>query len=167
MQVGDYRIEPVFGRITAELNDEIVQFWLGEGALADPDVARARTRQVVCIARGASGSLASVSTVYLRTPQWTDELHYFYRMFTRRQDRVWQLSAGMLRACVEVMTKTPLRHPRARGIVIVASNPKLRTPAGRRVLTGMGWTYVGQTAEALDVWRMPFPGALCPKAPAV
>jgi hypothetical protein len=148
--------------MTADLQRELVQFWLGEGALTNPDAARARTRDVVCIARGATGSIVSVNTVVLDTLQQADNVHYFYRMFTRQQDRVVQLGTAMMRSCVEVMTKTPLRDPRARGFVMVAANPKLQTPAGRRALTALGWTYVGQTAEALDVWRMPFPDALCP-----
>jgi hypothetical protein len=156
MQVGAYRIEPVLGRMTAALQSELVQFWLGEGALPDRETARARTGQVVCIARDAGGGIVSVSSVYLATLQGADDLHYFYRMFTRRQDRLWQLSAGMLRACVDIAMQTPLRDKRARGIVIIAENPKLRTPAGRRVLAGMGWTHLGQTAQALDVWKMPF-----------
>lgn len=153
----DYRIAPVFGNMTPQLRGELVQFWLDEGALPDANTAWARTDEVVCIARDADDAIASVNTVHLAPLQGAEDLHYFYRMFTRPHDRLWQLSAGMLRACVEAITKTPRRDPRARGLAIVAENPKLQTPAGRRVLTSMGWRYLGKTARELDVWTIAFP----------
>lgn len=58
-------IEPVRGRLTRELADELVDFWLSEGALAEPD-ARARVAEVVCALRDGSGAISAVSSVYPR-----------------------------------------------------------------------------------------------------
>lgn len=155
MQAGAYNVESVFEFVSPELAGELVAFWLREGALQDREAAAARTREVVCIARDPAGGIASVNTVYLGTLQHPDDIHYFYRMYTRPRHRLWELSAGMLRACVETLRTTSVRDPRARGLVIVSENPKLQTPAGHRVLAGMGWSYLGKTPQALDVWKLP------------
>ena len=159
LRIGAYRVDTVFGQMTPPLRGELVQFWLDEAALPDANAAWARTNEVVCIARDVAEAIASVNTAHLAPLQSAEDLHYFYRMFTRRPDRLWELSAGMLRACVEFLAACPLRDPRARGIAIVAENPKLQTRAGRRILTGMGWSQIGATPHGLDVWRMEFPAA--------
>ena len=160
MQVGQYRIDAVFGQMTPRLRGELVQFWLDERALPDANAAWARTDEVVCIARDPAEAIASVNTVYLATLQADEDLYYFYRMFTRPRDRVLELTTAMSRACRECLAASPLRDKRARGLVIVAENPKLQTPAGQRLLSGRGWTFVGKTERGLDVWKRPFePGA--------
>jgi hypothetical protein len=159
MRVGDYRIDPVFGTMTPQLRGELVQFWLDEGALPNANTAWARTDEVVCLARDPGGEIASVNTARLAPLQRPDNLHYFYRMFTRPRDRRLELVIGMVRACRTFLEASPLRDPRARGLVIVAGNPKLQSPAGRRLLSGNGWTLVGTTPRGLDLWRKPFPEA--------
>jgi hypothetical protein len=162
MQLGQYRIDPVFGSITPQLRGELVQFWLDEGALPDANAAWARTDEVVCIARDPAEAIASVNTVYLAALQGPDDLHYYYRMFARPQDRLLELATGMVRACREFLAASPLRDPRARGVLIVAENPKLQSPAGRRLLAGRGWSLVGKTARGFDLWRKPFPETSAP-----
>lgn len=143
--------------MTPQLRGELVQFWLDEGALPDANAAWARTNEAVCIARDPTEAIASVNTVYLAPLQSPENLHYFYRMFTRPRDRMLELTTAMVRACREFLEASPLRDPRARGVAIVAENPKLQTPAGRHLLSGRGWTLVGKTASGFDVWRKPFP----------
>ena len=157
MQVGDYRIDTVLGQMTPPLRGELVQFWLDEGALPDANAAWARTNEVVCIARDPSGAIASVNTVYLAPLQGADDFHYFYRMFARPKDRLLELTVRMVRACRTFLEASPLRDPRARGIVIVAENPKLRAPAGHRLLAGNGWSLLGKNAQGLEVWTKGFP----------
>lgn len=158
MRVGNYQIDPVFGNLTPQLRGELVQFWLDEKALPDANQAWARTNEAVCIARDPAGTIASVNTVYLAQLQGGQGLHYFYRMFTRPRDRTLELVVGMVRICRTFLESSPLRDPRARGFVVIAENPKLRTPAGRRLLSGKDWTLVGQTNRGFDVWRKPFAG---------
>ena len=156
MQIGVYRIDLVFGAVTPQLRGELVQFWLNEGALPDANAAWARTGEVVCIARDAAEAIASVNTVYLAPLQGTDDLHYFYRMFTRPQDRRLELVVGMVRACRTFLEASPLRDPRARGVVIITENPKLQSPAAGQLLSGKGWSLVGRTERGLDIWRRLF-----------
>ncbi|HEX3537956.1 MAG TPA: hypothetical protein VHU15_14450 [Stellaceae bacterium] len=165
MQIGRYRIDPVFGTITPQLRGELVQFWLDEGALPDANAAWARTDEVVCIARDPARAIASVNTVYLAPLQGPDDLHYFYRMFTRPQDRLLELTTGMVRVCRESLEASRLRDPRARGVVIVAENPKLQGPAGHRLLSSKGWVHLGKNPRGFDVWRKLFPGAAAPVEP--
>jgi hypothetical protein len=149
----------VFGSITPQLRGELVQFWLDEGALPDANAAWARTNEVVCIARDLAEAIASVNTVYLAPLQSAENLHYFYRMFARPRDRMLELTTAMVRACLACLAASPLRDPRARGVAIVAENPKLQTPAGRGLLSGRGWSLLGKTAGGFDVWRKPLPQA--------
>ena len=166
MQVGRYRIDSVFGQMTPQLRGELVQFWLAENALPDANAAWARTDEVVCIARDPAGEIVSVNTVYLAPLQGAEDLHYFYRMFTRPRDRVLELTTAMSRACRACLAASPLRDKRAHGVVIVAENPKLQTPAGHRLLSGRGWILVGKTERGLDVWKRPFAEAGASVEPA-
>lgn len=166
MQIGAYRIDAVFGQMTSQLRGELVQFWLDHRALPDANAAWARTDEIVCIARDPAGAIASVNTVYLAPLQGPDDLHYFYRMFTRPQDRLLELTTGMVRLCREALAASPLRDRRARGVVIVAENPKLQGPAGHRLLSSKDWVLLGKNPRGFDVWRKLFPGAAGPVEPA-
>jgi hypothetical protein len=162
MRIGDYRVDTVFGQMTPPLRGELVQFWLDEGALPDANSAWARTDQAVCIARDAAETIASVNTVRLAPLQGPDDLHYFYRMFTRPRDRRLELVIGMVRACRNILEASPLRDTRACGFVVVSENPKLQGLAGHRLLSSKGWKLVGKNVRGLDVWRRPFPAASAP-----
>jgi hypothetical protein len=165
MRIGDYRIDAAFGQMTPQLRGELVQFWLDEGALPDANAAWARTDEVVCIARDPNEAIASVNTVYLAPLQGPDDLHYFLRMYTRPRDRLLELALGMVRACRTFLEASPLRDARARGVVIIAENPKLRTQAGHRLFKGNGWNLLGKDARGLDVWKKGFAVPGRPPAP--
>jgi hypothetical protein len=166
VQIGAYRIDAVFGRLTPQLRGELVQFWLDEGALPDANAAWARTDQVVCIARDPTEAIASVNTVHLGRLQGVEGLHYFYRMFSRPRDRTLALTTAMSRACREYLAGSPLRDPRARGMVIIAQNPKLQSPAGHRLLSQRGWNLVGKTDRGFEVWTRPLPEPIASAEPS-
>ena len=51
------------GRLTAPLSEEIVRFWVENGAL-DEAAGRARLPEVVCVLRYSDGSLVGVNSAY-------------------------------------------------------------------------------------------------------
>ena len=59
----DGTIEVVRGRLSEKLSQELVGFWLGNGALDDA-AARRRLPEVVCVLRSSSGDVVGVNSVF-------------------------------------------------------------------------------------------------------
>jgi len=163
--VGDYSIDVVHRRIDEGLRAELVAFWTGQGAIADPAEAWRRADEVVCVARDAAGAIAAVNSVYAGDFRAAGDRHYFYRQFARPQDRRLRLGVAMLRRAVDCLRAEYRTGDAVKGIVLVAENPKLSRKSGRRLLAWLGWTSLGKGPRGFDLWRIGFERPQSPAPP--
>ena len=152
----DYTIEPVYRKLTKQLRNEIVVFWLENGALTDIHKAKQRVDQVVFVVRNREDDIVGISTVY-STPYGDDgETFLNYRMFLHPNHRV----AGMMRAVTKAtrcfFNDNQTHRGTTRGMIICTENRKLMRPGMKRVLLRSEWDYVGKDDRGFDVWMFRF-----------
>lgn len=120
-------ITPVWKRVTPELRDELVAFWLAEGALDDPDVAAKRAEQVTCIGREADGSIWGVGTALLQVLPQLGQPTYACRQFfsaSRRGKGQMMAFFAVVRDTLELYNHA-LEEPESIGILLEVQNDML------------------------------------------
>ena len=149
-----YSLISVYRSINVKLGNEIIDFWRCNNAIGDLTEAQRRVADVVYIIRAPDNSLAGISSVYIADVN-PNEPYYFYRMFIQPNYR----RPGMMRKVTEV-TGSYLKaldlFNKPAGLVIVTENPKLMRPGMRRVITRLGYEYMGKTKQNLDLWKSDF-----------
>lgn len=118
---------PVWKQITPELRQELVDFWLAEGALDDPEAAAGRADQVVCIGRDGDGVLWGVGTAYLGVVPSFGQPTYFCRQFfgARRRGKGGMMPFfRVVRDTLEAYNRS-LAQPESIGITLEVQNDML------------------------------------------
>lgn len=151
------RISCVHGLESEALKEALVDFWLAHRVLPNPEEAEKRASQVVNVVTDAEGRLVGVNTVYTGNLGGQDQrLYWLYRTFILPQYRYSGLSSRVFRMTVRRLSSLPESPGTPVGLLVVAENPKLRTPAGRRKLQRLGLTAIGRDARGCDVWKIDF-----------
>lgn len=147
----DYRLRPVLGALTPELQERVCAFWLREGALPDAAMAARRVRQVVYVVENAAAEIAGVSTAYIAVAPRLGRRFYFYRTFMREQDRRPRLPRLVLQLTYELLReRRPANGPL--GMMIAGENPKLARRGTHRLLEKLGWEYLGLNPRGQPTW---------------
>jgi len=150
----------VHGAVNESLGQEIIDLWNSNQALGIPEEAQRRLSEVACIARNSAGQLVAVNSIYLRDLPNAGGQYYFYRQFTRPEDRRVSLSLRMLRQTLDFLKKRELEsttHPQsAQGVIVVAENVKLLRKAARRSLERSGLSLVGRDNRGVEIWGLRF-----------
>ena len=162
MLYGNFSLHPVLNRITAAEAAEVRDMWVAEGVLPAAEATR-RTHEVLFLIREASsGSLAGVCTVYQAPLGETGHIYWHFRMFLRpafRGSPGLGLPKFILLASYRYLRESsPSFAPQARGVVIVAENPFLRTPWVRKsfALLQPPWKIFGSDAIGNDIFYCDF-----------
>ena len=152
----------VHGVVNESLGQEILELWNSNQALGIPEEAQRRLSEVACIARNSAGQLVAVNSIYLRDMPNAGGQYYFYRQFTRPEDRRVSLSLRMLRQTLAFLKNRELEAPAspqsAQGVIVVAENVKLLRKAARRSLERSGLALVGRDNRGVEIWGLRFRG---------
>ncbi|MDD2365609.1 MAG: hypothetical protein PHN84_05540 [Desulfuromonadaceae bacterium] len=155
----DYRLKSVYKNINSQLKDEIVDFWVKNGAVSSADAER-RVAEVVYSIRNSSGSLTGLSTACLQKFMDQEQPFYFMRMFIRQEDRgVHGLYRLVSRRTREFLKYFDLQFSvGGRGTIIVLENPKFLRKGNFKMLARNGWKYYGQGPRGNHIWYDCFNG---------
>lgn len=115
---------PAWKQVNPELQDELVELWMHNGAIADPAVAAARARQAVCVARDENGALCGVSTAIVRVLPRLRQPMYYYRQFFTEGLRGQKQAIPFLNKSREVLQdyNASLPVPESLGILLELEN---------------------------------------------
>jgi len=152
----DYIIEPVYQNLTKSVRNEIIVFWLENGALQDIHEAKRRVDEVVLTARNPNCELVGISTVYAGSFGDDDATYLCYRMFIRSHDRVPGLMQQITQGTRYFFNANPSLQGKACGMILCTENPKLMRPGMKRLFERSVWDYQGTDSRGLDVWRYLF-----------
>jgi len=151
----DYTITVVQGSVDTALAGEIATFWLANGGLADPQEARRRVAEVVCVARNRAREIVGLNTVYLSTLRRPPQAYYLYRAFIRAADRRLGLAKCMHYLCYEhLRAGTLLRN--ILGVALVVENAKFTRAPGQAYLERCGGRHIGNDQNGRHVWTFDF-----------
>jgi hypothetical protein len=157
---GHYRLDIVYGHMTAELSGEVITLWLNNQVVPRREAQR-RTAEVVMTIRDSSNVLVGVNTVYIQDFIKANNPYYFYRVFIRPEDRrSFGLRSFVSKATREFLRNYyPVGHEKPHGVVIVVENRKLARPGAQKLLARQGWTLIGKGPRGYDVWIENFDSA--------
>ena len=152
----DYTFEPVYGKLTKHLRNEIIVFWLESGALKDFQRAKERIDQVAFVVRHQGDDMLGISTVHSAPFGEEGALFLYYRMFLQRNHRV----AGLMKAVTKetrcFFNDNPSLREAERGMIFLTENPKLMRPGMKRFLQRSVWEYSGKDDRGFDLWKFEF-----------
>jgi hypothetical protein len=138
-----FQVRWVFGKISDALRQQLVAFWLREGALAHADEAWRRTSEVACVLLADEREdIAGVCTVAIHMDDHARS-YGFVRIFIRADSRFVGLNVRLMERMVEGFS-TLAREPGApQRLVATIENRKLERRAAQRILARLGFVNVG------------------------
>lgn len=140
-----YQIENVWQNKTEALRNEIIQFWLDNGALPGRPQADKRADQVVFLARDAEGRIAAVNTVYPQFNRQLEKNFFYYRVFVSEGHRRNSLADRLTVAACDFFNRRFVEghNPRIIGLFAVIESKILQQYASQAVRPS-GFFYIGK-----------------------
>lgn len=141
-----FRVRWVFGNVSDVLRAQIVEFWLQEGAVANPHEAWRRSWEVACVLQQAEeGRIEGACTVAIRLDD-RGVSYGFVRLYIRPASRRAGLNARLIEAMIEGF-KTMVHEPGApRHLVATLENRKFERRAAQKIIARLGFVHVGTAA---------------------
>ncbi|ABW67782.1 hypothetical protein [Desulfosudis oleivorans] len=156
-----FSMEWVFGKVDEKLAEEIVSFWLAEGAIKE-DRARQRVPEAAKIGRDPNGTLAGVCTLqYRQTPRLNNMPLWHVRAFVSKPHRRSSLAFCLLHTTVDdmqVLYDTG-EERRAPGFFMEVENPSLRQLTHQGLWAYRRFAYLGDDARGNHLRVQYFKGA--------
>jgi hypothetical protein len=145
--VSEFQVRWVFGSISQALRQQLVTFWLQEGAIANADEAWRRSFEVACVLwEGEAKDLAGVCTVAIHMDE-RGRSYGFVRIFIRRESRFVGLNVGLMQRMIEGFTALARESGAPQRLVATIENPKIARRGGLRLLARLGFRSVGTAAN--------------------
>jgi len=154
-------ILPIWKQVTPELQDELVDLWTRNGAIADRTVAAARARQAVCVARDDTGALCAVSTAIVRVLPRLRQPLYYYRQFFTESFRGQKRAIPFLNRSRDVLQayNASLPVPESLGVLLELENPILARHYDRAWVEEAASVFLGYSPRGLQLRATYFEGA--------
>ena len=163
-----FTFDPIWKKITAELSQEIIEFWTAENALPKTEKPEQRAQQAVIAMRDEQGQLAAVCTAVIRvTPRLRQPL-YYYRTFCAEKFRGKNTSIPMMQASQKALLNynLGLEKPEAIGIFIEIENQMIAGHYNKAFWPQTGFSFIGYSPRGLILRAYYFPDfALMKPAP--
>jgi GNAT superfamily N-acetyltransferase len=148
-----FEVRWVFGNVSDALRAQIVEFWLGEGAVTNPNEAWRRSWEVACVLQAAEGnSIEGACTVAIRLDD--HGLSYgFVRLYIRPASRRVGLNIRLMETMLDGFKKMAREPGAPRSLVATLENRKIERRAAQRTIARLGFVHVGTAATGEVVMR--------------
>ena len=148
-------VRVVKDNFTDVLREQLINFWLKNGAIQDRHEAIRRTSEVICLAFDDESQIAGVSSVY--PTRIGQDIYLQYRTYTRKDCRIYGLMNKLYLQTVKYLqAQADQNRIKEKGMLVVTENPKFNTPAGEKLLREGGLEKVGLDQRKLPVWKLDF-----------
>ncbi|MCW8808940.1 MAG: hypothetical protein OQK79_12655 [Rhodanobacter sp.] len=138
-----FQVRWVFGSVGDMLRQQLVAFWLREGALPDADEAWRRAFEVACVlVDGVSGDIAGVCTVAIRLDEHGRSCG-FVRIFIRPDSRFLGLNFRLMKRMVEGFIALVHEPGAPQRLTATIENRKIERRGAQRILARLGFVNVG------------------------
>lgn len=140
-----YTVDNVWEEKSADLKEEIVDFWLREGALGSREQAEQRVSQVVMVARDSFDEVVGVCTAYPRQNSQIRQVFYHYRTFVAAAHRKGSIAYRLVLAARDYFNGrfTQGHDPHIIGMIIEVENEGLRNKFDIAVWPTTGFVFIG------------------------
>lgn len=146
-------IIPVWKNVTPEIASELVDLWSRHKAIDDPDRAKARASQAVCIIRDDSGAICGVGTAIVRVLPRLRQPMYFYRQFFASEFRGLKQTVPFFNRARQVLQdyNASLEAPESLGVLLELENPMLARHYTRAYEPVAYSTFIGYSPKGLQL----------------
>jgi len=149
--MGQFTYHPGWGQAIAQDQQDIVDFWLAEKALASTQAAQQRVAQVVMFARDQDERVAGVCTAIPQNPPQLGQPVYFYRSFIAPDYRQTLLVFRMLKKAVALLENDAREHDwPCIGVLLELENDRFGEKGRMPVWPGIDFVYVGKSPRGLE-----------------
>ena len=154
-------IANLHGVMTPAQCDQLVEFWLSNGAILDEREAKRRTAEVVHLAFDEEERILGVNTCFVAAIDSGKgpEPFWFYRQFTQPSSRYLRISRNLGRLSISYFEQLYRLQNGPVGIAIHLENPKLYIPSAKRALSRQGLGFLGKDARNIEIWVRRFDAA--------
>lgn len=150
----DFQVQWVYGNMPEPLRQQMVAFWLREGAVTNPDEAWRRSWEVACILREVhGGEIAGVCTVAICLDDH-DVSYGFVRLFIRRTCRRVGLNVRLMERMIKGFEGMAREPGAPRRLVATIENRKMERRAAQRILAKLGFIHVGTASNGELVMQL-------------
>jgi GNAT superfamily N-acetyltransferase len=141
-----FQVRWVFGNVPDVLRAQIVDFWLRESAVTNPNEAWRRSWEVACVLQEVeSQRVEGACTVAIRLDDHGAS-YGFVRLYIRSASRRVGLNVRLMETMIEGF-KTMIHEPGApRHLVATLENRKIERRAAQRSIARLGFVHVGTAA---------------------
>lgn len=114
--VPTFSFDNVWQCLSSEGKEELINFWLNEGAIKLRESAEQRLPQVAMIARDPEGNIAAVCTIYTQYCPRLENQVYYFRAFTQPRYRVQKLALQLFCAVRDFLEQAFIAGTQMQGI---------------------------------------------------
>ena len=134
----------VFGNVSDMLRQQIVEFWLQEGALTNPDEAWRRSFEVACVLQEMeSGRIAGACTVAILLDDHGASFG-FVRLFIRPASRLLGLNVRVMETMIQGFKAMMHERGAPRRLIVTLDNHKIERRAAQRIMGRLGFVHAGK-----------------------
>jgi hypothetical protein len=138
-----FQVRWVFGGVTEAMRQQLIAFWLQEGALTSPDEAWGRSWEAACVLQEKENDhIAGVCTVAIRMDDH-GRSYGFVRIFIRPGSRLIGLNVCLMERMIEGFTTLARESGAPHRLVATIENRKLERRGAQRILARLGFVHVG------------------------
>jgi hypothetical protein len=138
-----FQVRWVFGGVTEAMRQQLIAFWLQEGALTSPDEAWGRSWEAACVLQEKENDhIAGVCTVAIRMDDH-GRSSGFVRIFIRPGSRLIGLNVCLMERMIEGFTTLARESGAPHRLVATIENRKLERRGAQRILARLGFAHVG------------------------
>lgn len=137
----------VFGQLTTPLRQQVMAFWLREGALTSHDEAWRRSWEVAAVLQRAStGDMAGICTVAVSLDEHGHSCGVV-RVFNGAVYRRSGVATRLVKCAIAGFQALAHEAGAPQRLVATIENPKLGRPSGQRLLATVGLRPIGRTPQ--------------------
>jgi hypothetical protein len=171
----EYTINFIFRRVSPSMRENIIEFWEEHredwisitrhpetrNVFTVQNTPRARSsallQNAVCVALANSDAIAGIAWIKVAMmPVDTNklELIYFQRMYIAPEYRCARVANQLINAFHHHLMRSNQRSPLVKYLLAENTNPKLKTPAGRRLFIRRGFKFIGFNSYGNEIWKL-------------
>lgn len=142
-------IIPVWKNVTSAISGELIDLWSRHKAIDDPDRARERASQAVCVTRDGNGAICGVGTAIVRVLPRLRQPMYFYRQFFAPEFRGQRQAVAFLNSARQLLQdyNASLEKPESLGVLLELENPMLARHYTRAYEPVADSTFIGYSPK--------------------
>ncbi|MGE8281971.1 MAG: hypothetical protein ACN6O2_16250 [Stenotrophomonas sp.] len=140
-------------QVGPELGVELATFWLQQGAISDPDEARRRADEVVCIGRDPQGDIQAIASVAIKVLPRLLQPMYYFRAFVAPGARGHDHATVMLIKSLKILQSynAGLPQPESLGILLELENRGLEKRSQRAYIPELNSVFIGYSPRGLHL----------------